>query len=222
MMEKIYPGGMGGRSFLDCACNCGAYGFFVKELGAGRTFGFDVRDHWINQAKFIQENRTVGPTDDMRFEVADLYDLPKLGLEPFDFTLFKGIFYHLPDPITGLKAAADLTKEILVVDTAVRVDLPDGMLAIAEEGTDLVMTGVYGLNWFPTGPEVLTRILEWMGFAETRVVYWRTQTKNQRAGLGRLRMIASRKEGLLDAFGSVAEPEEFAAAEKERQRLRGR
>jgi tRNA (mo5U34)-methyltransferase len=76
-----------------------------------------VRDHWINQAKFIQENRTVGPTDGMRFEVADLYDLPKLGLEPFDFTLFKGIFYHLPDPITGLKAAADLTKEILVLDT---------------------------------------------------------------------------------------------------------
>jgi tRNA (mo5U34)-methyltransferase len=83
------------------------------------------------------------------------------------------------------------------------------MLAIAEEGTDLVMTGVYGLNWFPTGPEVLARILGWMGFPEAQVFYWRTQTRNQQAGLGRLRMLASRKEGLLDRFESVTEPEEL-------------
>jgi hypothetical protein len=30
--------------------------------------------------------------------VLDLYDLPTLGLEPFDITIFAGIFYHLPDP----------------------------------------------------------------------------------------------------------------------------
>ena len=58
MMRRIYPDGLQGRSFMECACNCGAYCFWAKEIGASTTFGFDVRDHWINQAKFLQEHRT--------------------------------------------------------------------------------------------------------------------------------------------------------------------
>ena len=56
----------------------------------------------------------------------DLYDLPERGLEPFDLTIFKGIFYHLPDPVRGLKIAADLTKEALILDTNARAGMPDG------------------------------------------------------------------------------------------------
>lgn len=210
-VRKIYPEGLQGRSLLECACNCGAYSFWAKELGAGETFGFDVRQHWIDQARFLQENRTVGPADRMNFEVMDLYDLPKRGLEPFDVTMFKGIFYHLPDPITGLKAAADLTKELLILDTAIRTDLPDGMLAVAREGQDPVMTGVYGLNWFPTGPQVLAEILEWMGFADVRLDYWRTRVGTKRPELGRLQMFAARERGLLDAFDPVFSKKQVVA-----------
>jgi tRNA (mo5U34)-methyltransferase len=203
MLEMIYPEGLRGRSFLDCACNCGAYGFFAKEGGAGRCFGFDVREHWIDQARFLQHNRTAGPTDEVGFEVMDLYDLPKAGLEPFDITLYKGIFYHLPDPITGLKAAADLTKELLILDTAVRTDLPDGMLAIAQEGKEQVMTGVYGLNWFPTGPKVLEKILGWLGFPEVKLVTSKRGKNPRRPELGRMRVVASRMASALDAFAPL-------------------
>jgi len=65
--------------------------------------------------------------------------------------MFQGIFYHLSDPITGLKAATDLTSELLILDTAVLVGAPDGMLALAEESPTPLMSAVYGLNWFPTG-----------------------------------------------------------------------
>src|SRR5918998_565710 len=191
LLKTVYPGGLKGRTFLDCACNCGAYCFWAKELGAGNCFGFDVREHWIEQARFLAANRTVGPNEGVSFEVMDLYELPKIDLEPFDVTLFKGLFYHLPDPITGLKAAADLTREVLILDTATRNGLPDGMLVVAEESRELVMSGVHGLNWFPAGPGVLTRILEWMGFTETRCVYWHTKSENQNPELGRLQMIAS-------------------------------
>lgn len=213
-MRKIYPEGFQGRSLLECACNCGAYSFWAKELGAGETFGFDVRQHWIDQAHFLQEKRTVGPADRMNFEIMDLYDLPKRGLEPFDVTMFKGIFYHLPDPITGLKAAADLTKELLILDTAIRTDLPDGMLKLAREGQDPVMTGVYGLNWFPTGPKVLAEILDWMGFADVRLDYWRTRVGGRRPELGRLQIFAARERGLLDAFDEgFSEMQEIALQE---------
>jgi tRNA (mo5U34)-methyltransferase len=209
LMKEIYPEGLDGRSFMECACNCGAYCFWAKEIGAGETFGFDVRDHWVNQAKFLLENRTVGSHDKMKFEVRDVYELPKLGLKPFDIVMFQGIFYHLPDPVTALKGAADLAKEMILLDTAVRTDLPDGQLMIAEEGRQQVMTGVYGLNWFPTGPMVLKRILAWMGFPESRVVSWRAKktTRLGRSGFGRIRLLAARDEQMLAHIDDMTEPD---------------
>ena len=199
-MRKIYPEGLEGCSFLDCACNCGAYSFWMKELGAGSCFGFDVRDHWINQARFLLEHRE-GPSDGISFERLDLYDLSKRDLEQFDVTLFKGIFYHLPDPVAGLKLAADLTREVLVVNTEVRIDLDDGMLVLDEEETAALMSGVYGLNWIPTGPRVMERILNWMGFPETRLTRWVAYPS--RPHQGRLQIVGARESGRLDGLPSV-------------------
>jgi tRNA (mo5U34)-methyltransferase len=196
---RIYPGGLEGRTVMDCACNCGGYLFWAKEAGAGGCFGFDAREHWINQAKFLREHRV--DASDMRFEVCDLYDVPKLDLEPFDIALFQGIFYHLPDPIEGLKIAADLTKELLIVGTATRSGMPDGCLYAEYENTDLLMSGIHGPSWRPTGPEVLDRMLKWMGFVETRVVNWKKETPSHGPDGGRLRLAASKTEGLLEALG---------------------
>jgi tRNA (mo5U34)-methyltransferase len=65
-----------------------------------------------------------------------------------------------------MKIACDQTKDVIIRDTAIRTDLPDGMLAVAAESPDMVMSGVYGLNWFPTGPAVLVRTLRWLGFTD--------------------------------------------------------
>jgi SAM-dependent methyltransferase len=194
-LRRLYQNGLEGRTMLDCGCNCGGYLFWAKEYGAGDCFGFDVREHWIRQARFLVEHRT-GPSDGIHFEVCDLYDLPKRGLEPADITLFNGLFYHLPDPITGLKIAADLTNELIIVSTATRDGLPDGLLAADEESRDFLMEGVYGLMWRPTGPEVLDKILRWTGFVETHVTWWKTQTI--RPDWGRLEIVAAKTPGLLD------------------------
>ena len=51
--------------------------------------------------------------------MCDLLDVgERLGNERFDICLFKGIFYHLPDPVAGLKIVADRTDEVLILDTA--------------------------------------------------------------------------------------------------------
>jgi hypothetical protein len=199
---SVYPEGLEGRGVLDCACNCGAHVFWAKELGAGRCYGSDVREHWINQARFLLEHRS-GDTSDMRFEVRDLYDLPDLGFEPFEVTIFNGIFYHLPDPVRGLKIAADLTTELMFLDSATRSGHPDGFLSVGEESREIVMSGVYGLCWFPTGPEVMARILRWAGFREIRLYKWNRENKPG-AGLGRLGMLASKVPGQLD--GAIGEP----------------
>jgi tRNA (mo5U34)-methyltransferase len=196
LLLRLFPDGLEGRSVLDCACNSGAYLFWAKELGAGRCFGFDVRERWIEQARFLAEQRA-GPTEDMTFAVQDLYDLPALGLEPFDLVLFFGIFYHLPAPIAGLKVAADLAREAIVLSTTTQGGYEDGMLLVKEESTTLVRSGVYGLSWFPTGPDVLRRSLGWMGLPETRVDRWRRRRGQRVARRERFELVAARTAEVL-------------------------
>jgi SAM-dependent methyltransferase len=200
-LGKLYPRGLGGRSVLDCACNCGGYLFWAKDAGAGHCYGIDVRDHWIEQANFLVANRTLA-SDDMHFEARDLYDLPAQGLQPFDLVLFNGIFYHLPDPIAGLKIAAELAREMLIVNTSTTIDLPDGHLTGSGESLTRGVSGVYGLNWFPSGPDVLRRILAWVGFPQMRVNWWR-RFPDQVANHGRLEVVAARDAGALAHFDAA-------------------
>jgi tRNA (mo5U34)-methyltransferase len=200
-LGRAFPKGLEERSVLDCACNCGAYLFFAKEVGAGRCVGFDVREHWIRQALFLAEHRR-HPTDDMRFEVCDLYDLPSLELRRFDVTFFFGIFYHLPDPVTGLKLAADMTEEVLILNGATKAGYQDGLLVPEKESETRLMSGAYGLCWFPTGPAVLERILNWLGFPEVRCSVWR-HAPRQREDLDRIEVIAARSPGFFDDWDAA-------------------
>jgi len=204
-MSKIFPDGLAERTVLDCACNCGGYSFWALEAGGGGGLAFDVRERWIEQARFLQDNRTQ-PSASVRFEVCSLYDLPSLTEEEFDIAIFQGILYHLADPIGGLRIVADRTRELLIVNTAARNDLPDGMLAISNESVEEPMSGVDGVAWFPTGPNVIARMLASMGFPESRCMFWRRDLPAAPAGyqatssLGRLEVLAARDRSTFEHF----------------------
>lgn len=175
LVQDVFPEGLAGRSFLDCACNAGGYVFAAKRLGAGRCFGFEVRDHWLEQAHFLSRHL---PSPDIDFAQSRLEDLPSLGLAPFDVTFFSGIFYHLPDPIAGLRSAADLTKELIVVNTAAFPG--DGRsLVLNREGVVPVMSGVDGLAWLPNGDRVVRELLAWCGFPHSRLRFHRVPSKDR-------------------------------------------
>lgn len=190
--DRVYGGDLGGRTVLDCACNAGGYLFAAVQRGAGHCFGFDVREHWIRQARFLQRYL---PSDGIEFEVRDLLTLRERGLPRFDITMFMGIFYHLPDPITGLKIAADHTRELLVLNTAVDPQNRDGLI-LNFEGVDAVMSGVYRLAWLPTSERVLRSILAWCGFPHARVIWYRRRTKWK----GRIHIIAAREKKTFERF----------------------
>jgi tRNA (mo5U34)-methyltransferase len=193
-LRQVYQQGLEGRSVLDPACDGGAYLFWAREVGAGDCFGSDVREHRIHQARVLQERRP--DSDSIRLEVMDVYDLPELGLEPFDITIFGGLFHHLADPVSGLKIAADLTSELMIFDTATKWGMDDDSLVVAHEGTEALMLGVQRLNWVPSGPAVVKRILHWAGFTDTQVMRW-VQTGPTSGSVG---VLASKRPGLLDVF----------------------
>ena len=200
LFTSLFPNGLDGRSVLDCACNNGAYLFALKELGAGECYGSDVRRQWIDQARFLVEHRE-GPKDAMRFEVADVYDLPQSDLAPFDVTIFSGVFYHLPDPIRALQIASDLTKELLFVSTATRADHPDDLLVAGRESKELELSGVHGLAFFPTGPRIISRILTWIGFPAIRCVNW-WNPPGSAPEQDSLQLVAAREKRFLEEFES--------------------
>jgi hypothetical protein len=198
-LRLIYPGGVTDKTFLDCACNAGGYCFWAREAGMDSAFGFDVRAHWIEQARFVQRHRKAGPTDRIEFQICDLYRLPELGRPPADVTMFKGIFYHLPDPVTGLKIAADLTREVMFFNTSTAWGEADGYLKCGWESRENLMSGVHGLKWYATGPKVLADILKWCGFVEQRLMF--VVQQHDQPQLGRIEIIASKVPGLLDSIG---------------------
>jgi tRNA (mo5U34)-methyltransferase len=184
--NELFPEGLGGRSVLDCGCNAGGYLFALRGFGAGRCFGFDAREHWIRQARFVASQLGMG---DIEFAVCDLASLPARNLGRFDITIFSGLLYHLPDPVTGLRIAADHTNELLIVNTDV-ADRPGASLVLNVESATEVMSGVDRLAWLPSGPGVIREMLRWCGFPYTRLRFDRYGLSKRR----RIEILAARDE----------------------------
>ena len=145
LFERLYPTGLGGCTALDVACNNGAFLFAAKEAGAGTCRGFDVRDIWIEQARFLARHRQ-GPSDDMHFDTCDIYDLPEREIEPADFTICTGLLYHLPNPIRALQVVAELTRGVMLLASASVPGRRDGEFVAGEESKEGLLSGVYGLD----------------------------------------------------------------------------
>lgn len=198
LLLKIYPGGLDGRSFLDVACNGGGYSVVAQRLGASRTFGFDSREHWVSQARFIAAHLGL---ETARFEQKALHEVDLS--EGYDVALFKGILYHLPDPVHALQQVCDITREIVIVDTETDGDRGDLCFQLNAEGTTSLMTGMHGLAWWPSGPDLLAVILTQLGFPEVREIFWRAKNPQRVKGRmqpGRCRIIAARTPEVLARY----------------------
>lgn len=201
LLTALYPEGLSGRSFLDAGCNGGAYCFLAKELGASKVVGFDVRDHWIQQAEFLRSILNTDSTD-MQFLVKHLHEF-EAPEKHFNATLFKGVFYHLPNPISALEKLCSLTKDVIIVDTASKSDIPANSLQTNMEHQTQVMSGVDRLAWVPGGPQAVTDILHWLGFTEFRVDSWEKSWPGGQPGWGRFRVIAAREARALSEFDAA-------------------
>jgi SAM-dependent methyltransferase len=184
---------------LDCACNAGGALFGAARAGAGSGFGFDVREHWIAQARFLAQHL---PAAGLEFEVLDLYDLPAQDRGQFDVCLFGGLLYHLPDPVTGLRTAVDHTREVLILNTATSARRGKA-LVLNQESDELPLSGVHRLAWLPT-PDVLQPILEWCGMPHVRVVWEKAQADYAPRHWGRVLLAAARDASALENLERAA------------------
>jgi SAM-dependent methyltransferase len=189
--------GLGGRTFLDCGCNAGGHSFAAARLGASRALAFDARQHWLDQGAFLAR---FADAPQVEFRKLTLDELRDAGMEPFDVTLFAGLLYHLPDPVAGLKIAADLTRELLIVNTSMKPMAHEGLVLSRESATH-VLSGIDGLAWLPTGPKVMIPILAWCGFPHVRIdLSWSTSVVRH---WWRIQIIAARDEATLERYDRI-------------------
>jgi SAM-dependent methyltransferase len=189
LLKSLYPEGLRGRSFIDVACNGGGYSILAKELGADYAFGFDSRQHWIDQANFLVKQFGLSG---IKFQTAALHEVD--FDRDFDICLFKGIMYHLPDPIHSLQTLCARTSDVIIVDT--ETDGERGELCLRlniEHNMANLMTGMHGFAWWPSGPDLVTAVLARLGFPASRELRWSKRKKSSRRTQGgRCRIVAAR------------------------------
>jgi len=113
---RAVGGSLAGKRVLDVACNCGGFSVAATEHGCESVVGVDIVDHYIEQANFIKD---AAGLDNAEFKVLDVNDISESTVGMFDVTLCFGLMYHLENPVLSMKRIASVTKEHMLIDTAV-------------------------------------------------------------------------------------------------------
>ena len=108
-----------GATVLDVGAWNGAFSFAAKRRGAVRVLATDqyvwIHKHWRGREGFDIANSALG----LNIEALEI-DVPQIApatVGYWDIVLFLGVLYHLPSPLEGLEAVAEVTKDCLIVET---------------------------------------------------------------------------------------------------------
>jgi tRNA (mo5U34)-methyltransferase len=184
-IQKLLPSDLSGMTLLDVGCNAGFYAFEAKRRGARRVLGVDGQRQHVRQGLFVR--KVLGL--EVEFRRLNVYELSPRNVGQFDITLALGLLYHLKHPILALENLYQVTKELLVIETAIMPpdQTPPSFAYSFGPAETLLHPLVYVensleakeqvYNWFLPGVNALLAMLRNVGFAEVELV----EEKNDRA-----------------------------------------
>jgi tRNA (mo5U34)-methyltransferase len=184
-IQKLLPPDLNGKTLLDVGCNAGFYAFEAKRRGAKHVLGVDGQRQHVRQGLFVR--RALGL--EVEFRRLNVYELSPRNVGQFDITLALGLLYHLKHPILALENLYQVTKELLVIETAIMPPerTPGSFIHPLGEQQMLLHPLAYVenpagakeqvFNWFLPSVAALVALLRNTGFAEVEVV----EVKNERA-----------------------------------------
>ncbi|MCC6585515.1 MAG: DUF1698 domain-containing protein [Bryobacterales bacterium] len=161
------PARLDGKRLLDIGAWDGWFSFEAEKHGAAVT-AVDC----IEVANFQQVRRLLNSSVDYR--IHDVFDLPSLGWEPFDYVFFLGILYHLRHPLLALEIVCSLTADTAIVESLV-TDAPDWeahkdqMPTLEFYETDEL--GGHMDNWFGPSVTALLGMCRAAGFARVELLH---------------------------------------------------
>src|SRR5882724_2947439 len=148
-----------------------------KRRGAQRVLGVDGQRQHVRQALFVR--KVLGL--DLEFRRFSVYDLDPATIGIFDITLALGLVYHLKHLVLALERLFDVTRELLVIETAIIP--PEQTPASFVQSLGEIRQTLHPLfyaenspeakeqvyNWFLPSPDALRALLMNTGFADVTV-----------------------------------------------------
>lgn len=161
------PADLHGKRLLDIGAWDGWFSFEAEKHGAAVT-AVDC----IEVANFQNVHRLLNSSVDYR--IHDVFELPSLGWQPFDYVFFLGILYHLRHPLLALEIVCSLTADTAIVESLV-TDAPDWqshqdqMPTLEFYETDEL--GGHLDNWFGPSVAALLGMCRAAGFARVELLH---------------------------------------------------
>ncbi|HWB47704.1 MAG TPA: protein arginine N-methyltransferase [Stellaceae bacterium] len=162
--------GLTGRSVLDIGAWNGGFSVEAARRGAARVVALDHFTWNAPQYRGREAFDLVNEITGHGIEAVDIdLDTPQLSLShlgQFDVVLFLGVFYHLRDPIAGLREAAALAREVLVVETLIERRLNPRPSMVFYPGTERAGDPT---NWWGPNIACMLELLRLEGFPRIEV-----------------------------------------------------
>jgi tRNA (mo5U34)-methyltransferase len=165
--EKAYldPVDLKGKSVLDVGAWDGYYSIAAKKRGAARVLATDWvcwgGPGWGTKDGFDYARAKSG------FDIEDKeIDVPDISLETvgsFDVVFFMGVFYHLRHPLLGLERVAKVTKDTLVVETALDATWMRRPMMVFYPGAEMANDPS---NWWGPNVPLMLALLKDVGFKD--------------------------------------------------------
>lgn len=115
LFKEFIPERLDGKSVLDVGGNAGYFSIQMKLRGAARCVLVDPYREFIAQARFAAAQFDVH----LELVTEDVLTYCLTTDERFDYVLFLGLFYHLRHPVIVLDRLAEMTRQRLVLASAV-------------------------------------------------------------------------------------------------------
>jgi len=165
-----FPLSLQGKTVLDVGAWDGFFSFEAERRGAARVLATDSfiwngLHSTANKSGFELARRTLDSrVEDMHIDVLELSP-ERIGA--FDVVLFLGVLYHMKYPLLALEKVSSVTKEMLILETAVDMLWTRRPAMAYYENDEL---GNDPSNWCGPNPPAVKAMLRTAGFRRVEVV----------------------------------------------------
>ena len=170
-LEQIcLPKDLSGKTVLDIGAWDGFFSFQAERHGAKRVL---ATDHfcWSGPGWGTKDGfNFVHNALDSKVESLDIdaMDISPDNVGKFDVVMFLGVLYHLQDPMAGLRVAASVCKDLLIIETVVD-DLHRRKPSMVYYPGDSLNED--DTNYWAPNVAAMKGMLKDLGFTKVEVVY---------------------------------------------------
>ncbi len=164
------PESLAGKTVLDVGAWDGFFSFEAERRGARRvlatdSYSWNGSHDWGDKRGFNLAREALGSK--VEDQDIDVLDLAPDRVGTFDLVLFLGVLYHMKHPLLAVERVASVTRESLILETAVDL-LWCRRPAIAFYPGDEVGHDV--TNWCGPNPQAVVGMLKVAGFKRIEIV----------------------------------------------------